>query len=139
MHNVIYLYIEIFFIDKNLKKNNFYNRLFYSHRHGLQKVFSCRGLNYAIQYFNERGHFDITVVLPQFRRHNKLADYPTMDGEILDELNENKQLIYTPNGVYDDEILLNFALKKNAVIVSNDKFRDFSKDETINKYLQDYK
>lgn len=107
--------------------------------HGRSKVFSSRGLKIAIDYFNARGHLDIMVVLPRFRRSIKDLEVPTMDHEILDELEKKGQLQYVSNKVYDDEVILEFAIRKNAVIISNDLYRDLNHNPRIANYLRNYK
>ena len=110
-------------------------------RHGLGKVFSCRALKIVIEYFNNLGHTNVKCVVPEFRRSTKLSDRPTMNPEILDELKENDEIIFTASRVYDDDILIQMAVQTNAVIVSNDKFRDFAnyKNPAVVAYLNDNK
>jgi ribonuclease ZC3H12 len=101
------------------------------HRHG-KKVFSCKGIKIVVDYFINRGHKQITALVPRFRRGNSDHDCPTINPEILDELEERGYLTYTPSRFvenrlilpYDDRFILKTAVHYNAVIVSNDNYRD---------------
>ena len=92
----------------------------------------------AIDYFTNLGHTDVKAIVPRFRRSTKDSDMPTMNPELLDILDQRDQLVWTPNQVYDDDIILKLAVKKNAVVVSNDRYRDFG-DPAIKSYLKDLK
>ena len=43
------------------------NRHFCFCRHGLHQVYSCRGIEIVVKYFQERGHEHITVFVPAHR------------------------------------------------------------------------
>jgi ribonuclease ZC3H12 len=100
-------------------------------RHG-KKVFSCKGIKIVVDYFLSRGHTQITALVPRFRRGTSDHDCPTTNPEILDELEEKGYLTYTPSRFvenrlilpYDDRFILKTAVHYNAVIVSNDNYRD---------------
>jgi predicted nuclease of predicted toxin-antitoxin system len=68
-----------------------------------------------------------------------MTEYPSLNPEILDILEQRGELILSPNKVYDDEIILELAVRNNSVIVSNDEFRDFYKDPRILAYLKGHK
>ena len=88
-------------------------------------MFSCRGLQIAVDYFTELGHRDIVVVVPRKRQSPKEdLEIPNMNPEILTDLDKKGQLVYVSNKVYDDESILELAIRKNAVAISNDQFRD---------------
>ena len=99
--------------------------------HGNQKVFSCRGIGIAVDYFLRRGHKEIKVFLPLSRKENR-PDKPMTDAEVLARLEEDGFLVWTPareiNGrmvaCYDDRFIIEAASKTDGVIVSNDMFRD---------------
>lgn len=44
--------------------------------HGNKDVFSCRGILLAVSFFLERGHTDITVFVPSFRKEQPRPDMP---------------------------------------------------------------
>ena len=42
--------------------------------HGNKEVFSCRGIQLAVDWFRHRGHKDITVFVPQWRKETSRTD-----------------------------------------------------------------
>lgn len=44
--------------------------------HGNKEVFSCRGILLAVTWFLERGHTDITVFVPSWRKEQPRPDVP---------------------------------------------------------------
>ena len=102
-------------------------------------MFSCRGLIIAVEFFIKLGHVDVKVVVPRFRRSVQTSEVPTMNPELLDDLNERGHLVYSPSKVYDDEIILTIAIENNAVVVSNDRFRDFYQDPKMKRFFKSYK
>lgn len=97
--------------------------------HGLNHFFSCRGIALAVQYFWDRGHRNITVFVPQFR---KKKDHKAKEQHFLTELNDVGLLSFTSSRTvdgkritsYDDRFLLRLAEKTDGVIVTNDNLRD---------------
>jgi ribonuclease ZC3H12 len=106
------------------------------HRHGNQRVFSCKGIKLAIEHFARRGHTEIKALVPRFRRGSSHNDVPSTQPEILDELEKNNYLTYTPSRYvnnklicpYDDRFILKAAIHHNAIIISNDNFRDLMQE-----------
>ncbi|KAH8865143.1 putative ribonuclease ZC3H12D [Schistosoma japonicum] len=106
-----------------------------SFAHGKQKEFSVKGIRLALDYFKKRGHKDIVVVIP---RH-----YQGKGGRYFDELEHSGVVTYTPSrtlnqerqAVYDDRIILQLAADKNAVIISNDQYRDLMSENAKFKEL----
>lgn len=43
---------------------------------GNNKVYSCKGIQLAVDYFRQRGHKDITVFVPSFRKEAPKPDDP---------------------------------------------------------------
>ncbi|CAH8869079.1 unnamed protein product [Trichobilharzia szidati] len=103
--------------------------------HGKQKEFSAKGIRLALDYFDKRGHQDVVVVIP---RH-----YQGKGGRYFDELEHSGKLTYTPSRtlnrerqtVYDDRIILQLAADKDAVIISNDQYRDLMSENAKFKEL----
>jgi hypothetical protein len=93
---------------------------------GYDKAYSIRGIKIVIDYFLKRGHKDIKAIVPRFRRGtgDTDRDCQTLDPELLDELDKDHYLTYTPSKSYDDRFVLEAAVPHNAVIVSNDLYRD---------------
>lgn len=44
--------------------------------HGNKEVFSCQGIQLAVDWFLERGHQDITVFVPAWRKEQSRPDAP---------------------------------------------------------------
>ncbi|XP_075706649.1 endoribonuclease ZC3H12A [Rhinoderma darwinii] len=105
--------------------------------HGNKDVFSCHGILLAVNFFLERGHTDITVFLPSFRKEQPRPDMPITDQHILTDLEKKKILVFTPsrrvNGkrlvCYDDRFIVKLAYKSDGVIVSNDTYRDLQSEK----------
>lgn len=62
-------------------------------RHGRKEVFSCRGIRECVEFFGKRGHTDIIVFVPQFRRETARSDCPITDQHILFELEKENILV----------------------------------------------
>ncbi|XP_041661983.1 probable ribonuclease ZC3H12D [Cheilinus undulatus] len=100
--------------------------------HGDKKVFSCQGLQLAVNWFWNKGLRDITVFVPLWRKEQPRPEAPITDQHILHELERRKILVYTPsrcvNGkrvvCYDDRYIVKLAVDSDGIIVSNDNYRD---------------
>ncbi|KAM4522239.1 putative ribonuclease ZC3H12C [Odontesthes bonariensis] len=100
--------------------------------HGDKKVFSCQGLQLAVNWFWDKGLRDITVFVPLWRKELPRPDAPITDQHFLHELERRKILVYTPsrcvNGkrvvCYDDRYIIKLAFDSDGIIVSNDNYRD---------------
>lgn len=107
-----------------------------SSRHGNGRVFSCRGIQIAVQWFRQRGHKEITVFVPQWRQESPRGEYPISDQDILNQLRVEKTLVFTPSRrignkrivCYDDRFIVRLASETKGVIVSNDNFRDLAEE-----------
>ncbi|XP_061447066.1 protein KHNYN-like [Rhineura floridana] len=101
--------------------------------HGLNQFFSCRGIALAVQYFWDRGHREVTVLVPA---HRMEEDSNVREQHFLVELQNLSILSVTPSrkidgkGIvpYDDRFMLKLAEQTNGVIVTNDQFRDLAKE-----------
>ena len=75
----------------------FYFVLLFNFSHGNQQFFSCLGIEICVNYFQQRGHTQITAFVPQWRSRTNLAPgYEVYDQHILEELREKRNLVYTP-------------------------------------------
>ncbi|KAM9798115.1 endoribonuclease ZC3H12A-like [Neosynchiropus ocellatus] len=100
--------------------------------HGDKKVFSCRGLELAVNWFWQRGLRDIAVFIPLWRKEQPRPEAPITDQHVLHELEQRRILFYTPsrcvNGkrvvCYDDRYIVKLAFDSDGIIVSNDNYRD---------------
>ncbi|XP_078400447.1 NEDD4-binding protein 1 [Cetorhinus maximus] len=98
--------------------------------HGMKKIFSCRGIAIAVEYFWNRGHRKITVFVPQWRTKR---DAKITEQHFLTELEDLGVLSFTPArtvcGVriasHDDRFLLHLAEKTGGIIVTNDNLKEF--------------
>ncbi|KAJ8355985.1 hypothetical protein SKAU_G00187790 [Synaphobranchus kaupii] len=105
--------------------------------HGNKHVFSCRGVQLAVKWFWVRGHRDITVFVPLWRKEQARPEAPITDQHILRELEKSKILVFTPsrcvNGkrvvCYDDRYIVKLAYDCDGIIVSNDNYRDLQTEK----------
>lgn len=82
--------------------------------HGNKETFSCLGIRLCVDWFRQRGHRDITVFVPKFRKESPRPDNPVTDQDILTELERERMLVYTPSRFvggkrtvcYDDRYIL---------------------------------
>lgn len=99
--------------------------------HG-KNIFSCRGIKIAVDWFSLRGHKEITVFVPQWRKESSRPDTPITDQEILLELEREGVVVFTPARrikgrrvvCYDDRFVLKLAAETDGIVVSNDIYRD---------------
>ncbi|XP_062848237.1 ribonuclease ZC3H12A [Trichomycterus rosablanca] len=104
--------------------------------HGNKEVFSCRGIELAVNYFLERGHRSITVFVPSWRKEQPRPDVPISDQHILEELERRKIVVFTPSRrvggrrvvCYDDRFIVKHAYEQSGIIVSNDTYRDLQSE-----------
>uniref|UniRef100_A0A667YZG5 Zinc finger CCCH-type containing 12A n=1 Tax=Myripristis murdjan TaxID=586833 RepID=A0A667YZG5_9TELE len=100
--------------------------------HGNKEVFSCRGIQLAVNFFLDRGHTSITVFVPSWRKEQPRPDAPITDQHVLMELEKKKIVVFTPSRrvggkrvvCYDDRFIVKLAYESDGVIVSNDTYRD---------------
>ncbi|XP_070822738.1 endoribonuclease ZC3H12A [Chaetodon trifascialis] len=100
--------------------------------HGNKDVFSCRGIQLAVNFFLDRGHNTITVFVPSWRKEQPRPDAPITDQHILTALEKQKIVVFTPSRrvggkrvvCYDDRFIVKLAYESDGVIVSNDTYRD---------------
>ncbi|EER16065.1 hypothetical protein Pmar_PMAR003528 [Perkinsus marinus ATCC 50983] len=120
-----------------------------ANRHGGQQ-FTCKGLQICVDYYVSRGH-EVLVFLPDYLvnrnelfklRNAQKMRVQTMHGikaapthipvdniGFLLKLQTQGRLALTPSKDYDDSYCLQYAHKKDAVIVSNDMYRDWVKKQ----------
>ncbi|XP_055602791.1 probable ribonuclease ZC3H12B isoform X2 [Uranotaenia lowii] len=106
--------------------------------HGNKEVFSCRGIRLCVDWFKNRGHKDITVFVPKWRKESARPDNPVKDGDILNELEKERMLVFTPSRLvggkrmvcYDDRYILKLAAENDGIVVSNDNYRDLVQESS---------
>ncbi|XP_014262394.1 probable ribonuclease ZC3H12C isoform X2 [Cimex lectularius] len=104
--------------------------------HGNKEVFSCRGIKLCVDWFKARGHKEITVFVPKWRKEASRPDNPITDQEVLYELEKDRQLVFTPSRLvggkrlicYDDRYILRLAAENGGIVVSNDNYRDLAQE-----------
>ncbi|CAG0923429.1 unnamed protein product, partial [Notodromas monacha] len=104
--------------------------------HGNKEVFSCRGIRLAVDWFRARGHQDITVFVPKWRKESSKPEAPIKDQDVLLELEKERSLVFTPSRLvsgrrlvcYDDRYILNLAVATDGIVVSNDNYRDLASE-----------
>ncbi|XP_076655333.1 zinc finger CCCH-type containing protein regnase 1 isoform X2 [Halictus rubicundus] len=104
--------------------------------HGNKEVFSCRGIKICVDWFKARGHREITVFVPKWRKEASKIDNPIIDQEILGELERDRLLVFTPSRLvagkrmvcYDDRYILKLAAETDGIVVSNDNYRDLAQE-----------
>ncbi|BES87709.1 Zc3h12a-like Ribonuclease NYN domain [Nesidiocoris tenuis] len=104
--------------------------------HGNKEVFSCRGIRLCVDWFRARGHREITVFVPKWRKEASRPDNPITDQEILYDLEKERLLVFTPSRLvggkrlvcYDDRYILRLAAENGGVVVSNDNYRDLAQE-----------
>ncbi|KAG7271390.1 hypothetical protein CRUP_019935 [Coryphaenoides rupestris] len=127
-----------------------YSEPLVNHCHGNKEVFSCLGIQLAVNFFLERGHADVIVFVPLWRKEPSRPDVPISEGGCWasragrqggsDEALEiargwstkRKILVFTPSRrvagkrvvCYDDRFIVKEAYESAGVIVSNDSYRD---------------
>lgn len=52
----------------------FLNHFILCSSHGNKEVFSCRGIQLAVEWFRDKGHKDITVFVPAWRKEQSRPD-----------------------------------------------------------------
>ncbi|KAJ6660187.1 hypothetical protein lerEdw1_018114 [Lerista edwardsae] len=104
--------------------------------HGNKEVFSCLGIQLVVDWFKQRGHQDIKVFVPSWRKEPSRFDTCMTDQYILEKLAKQAILVYTPSrkikgkrmACYDDRYIVKLAYEQDGVIVSNDHFRDLQNE-----------
>ena len=105
---------------------------FLYNRHGNGRVFSCKGILIAVRWFLQKGHQQVNVFVPSWRKEASRPETPISDQEILYQLESDNYLVFTPSRrigtkrivCYDDRFIVRLAAMTDGVIVSNDNFRD---------------
>uniref|UniRef100_A0AAZ3QS06 Uncharacterized protein n=1 Tax=Oncorhynchus tshawytscha TaxID=74940 RepID=A0AAZ3QS06_ONCTS len=99
----------------------------------------------AVDWFLERGHRDITVFVPSWKKEQSRPDALITDQDILRRLEKDKILVFTPSRrvqgrrvvCYDDRFIVKLAYESDGIIVSNDNYRDLASEKPEWKKLID--
>jgi len=72
----------------------------------LGRVFSSKGIKIVVDYFLKRGHTEVKAFIPRFRRGCSDKKCPTTEPELIDEMEKNNNLVYTPSRYVDDKLIV---------------------------------
>ncbi|XP_072019127.1 endoribonuclease ZC3H12A-like [Amphiura filiformis] len=105
--------------------------------YGNKDVFACKGIEIVVNWFLERGHREIFVFVPNWRKEAAKPDTPITDQQILEKLNKLGILVFTPSRriggrrivCYDDRYIIKTAVEYDGIVVSNDNFRDLQSEQ----------
>ena len=105
--------------------------------HGNKDRFSCKGIKIAVEFFRKRGHKNISVFVPKWRKESSKPESPITDQHLLLELEKESVLFFTPSRqargkrivCHDDRYILNLAADTDGVVVSNDNYRELIMDK----------
>ncbi|GLD74847.1 ribonuclease ZC3H12A-like protein [Lates japonicus] len=71
----------------------------YCTSHGNKEVFSCLGIQLAVNFFLDRGHTEVNVFVPSWRKEQPRPDVPITDQHILRGPGERKILVIQSRGM----------------------------------------
>lgn len=98
--------------------------------YGLSEKFSARGVQLAIEYFQQFSNTIVTAfILESYVRRKPTGvggnvSMDTEDQSILEELYKTRQLTLVPAGLNDDIYIISYAHERLGFIITNDLFRD---------------
>ncbi|BHF76437.1 hypothetical protein SprV_0501953500 [Sparganum proliferum] len=87
--------------------------------------FNAQNLRCALDYFLKRGHEDILIVLHGIRQGCCSAVFTEAEMAKYFSFASCRRLSKETLIADDDSIILEFATKRNAVVISNDQYRDW--------------
>ncbi|KAG4077012.1 hypothetical protein HA402_015999 [Bradysia odoriphaga] len=100
--------------------------------HSRNKGFSVEGIEICLNYFLERG-YEAKAIVPQMR----LKKAKSSNTDLLAKLESEGKVVFSPcknlpSGQkvtsYDDRFIMDFAVDCDAAVISNDNYRDLSKE-----------
>ena len=121
---------------------NSFIRVFLAMRHGLNKKFSCKGIELMIEYFRSKHHTVMAFIPEYYLKYDKIGGLKRAatlgfevsrartpdDVSLLNRLVSSGDVIATPPQDYDDSYCIQYARSHNGCIVSNDMYRDAVKE-----------
>lgn len=110
-----------------------------AYNHGPNGVFSVKGIELCLEYFEKRG-FETKAIVPQMR----LRLGKSSDPKRLEKLANDKKVLLTPcknlpgnrSSSYDDRFILEIAAQSEAAVISNDNYKDLL-NENDGEYATD--
>lgn len=95
---------------------------------GSNSVFKSRGVQLALDHYARKG-MSAVAVLPRnkvdqrpFLRNGMPNTLVADDPGLLLKLQDQQRVFFAPAGTHDDDMIIDYAMTKNAVIVSNDRY-----------------
>ena len=106
--------------------------------HGMDSVFSAKGIELVVKFFTARGHKKVVAFVPQFRSKYNMST----DRKLLEQLYKSGTLVYTPSrevgctriSSYDDAFILDYAAMHGGVVITRDNYRDLAHVGHIGDY-----
>ena len=83
------------------------------------KLLSTQGIEICTEYFKNRGHKNIKVILPSYRFRPDMSDNHIS----LQKLEKKGIVIKIPSSSHDDNWILQTAVDNDAIVISNDNYR----------------
>eukprot|EP00002_Diphylleia_rotans_P003488 TRINITY_DN12408_c0_g1_i2.p1 TRINITY_DN12408_c0_g1~~TRINITY_DN12408_c0_g1_i2.p1 ORF type:complete len:462 (+),score=76.80 TRINITY_DN12408_c0_g1_i2:816-2201(+) len=104
--------------------------------HGKGKRFSAQGMKIAYEYF-AKCNVQVYLTIPSWRKSEILSKRKAsrFEKEAMAFLSSANCLVESPQGAYEDDYVVDFARMKDAVVVSNDFYRDLKDPENV-KFLK---
>ena len=111
-------------------------------RHGLNKTFSCKGIEIAINHFRSLGHKVMAFMPDYYLNYDKVGGLKRAsvlgfdvgrarmpdDVTLLNRMVTSGDIIATPPQDYDDSYCIQYARSHDGCILTNDMYRDAVKD-----------
>ena len=108
---------------------------------GGKKPGDAKNIMLAVNYLRDEGFNEIVIFLQQFWYSTRDGTNEIVDKQLLDssELPDGVSLTLTPARSDDDGIFINWAMKKNAVLVSNDGLKSHEVSFKDKGQLEEFK
>jgi len=108
--------------------------------HGVHEKFSVKGIELVVNHFKELGH-DVVAMLPKYKSNPRQTD----SRDTLLRMEKEKTVVFTPSrtvdgvhiNIYDDRMILDYAIDVGAVIITQDNFKDlYEEDEKYREAIK---
>jgi len=121
--------------------------------HGDCRTFSTRGIALALEFFERRGYEAKAILSSKFmpeefqdadgqwrwRLHGAAREKTPDNPEQLLRWKHEGVVYDTPPGAYDDPFCIAYARERDALIVSNDRYRDIITSQKTPEKQEDYR
>ena len=97
-----------------------------------------------MDWFKNRGHDNIKVFVPAWRKESFKPESPITDQSILFDLEKHGYMFFSPsktvNGrrynCHDDRYVLNLASDTGGIVVSNDNYRELINEKNFKEVIE---